>query len=593
MQVRLCSACPDGYTANTTNGKTVNTQCQINVTGGHYVGTSGQNSTNWGTCAIGTAKGAHTVNYGSTSSCAACSGATYADSTGMSVCTSCPTASTYAADVTGYGNNGKTSKSKCWASFKAGTANGTMTSHSCYLHSGTDYGTLTSGSNCWSYSSELTCNAAYYSPITPNTYGEIWFASHTAALNNACASVGTGYWSPADSLTRTQCPANYRAGAAASAESGCLTSCSNGQYVATANAACTTVGTGYYRAAHTVNYGSTSTRTQCPANYRTGAATGTEAGCQTSCAKGTRVATANAACSVVTGNAYMTTAHNVNYGLLSPAATSCPSSYTIAGTTAADHDAKSDCTISCAKGTQVAATDAVCTTPTGSWYTAAHTVAAGSLSASNVKSCLTNYATPSTTTATDHDASTDCTISCGAGTQIASNNVTSCTTPAGNWYIGAHTVAQGSKSSPISCLANYVASGTAATNHDAENDCKITCSGGSYLAAARNTSCANVGAGYWAAQSVVPQGSAGVRTQCESGMTTIGYGAGADEVGDCGRVLNFNGEKVYLRSVKKTTPSLNVSISGKTYYGNMDTAAKGSLRIKRDSTTYSVYDDSL
>ena len=82
-----------------------------------------------------------------------------------------------------------------------------------------------------------------------------------------------------DSKRRSQCPANYRDGAAAGSQAGCKTSCDAGTYVATANAACTSVGTGYYKAAHTVSYGSTSTRSQCPANYRDGAAASSQNNC--------------------------------------------------------------------------------------------------------------------------------------------------------------------------------------------------------------------------------------------------------------------------------------------------------------------------
>ena len=276
------------------------------------------------------------------------------------------------------------------------------------------------------------------------------------------------------------------------------------------------------------------------------------------------------------------------------ACTACPSGYSTSGTAASNHDAKSDCSITCAAGTRVVTADAACTTPTGSWYTASHSVTAGSTTpTTTVKACLTNYSTPNTTTRTDHDASTDCKISCAAGTRITAANATSCTTPAGNWYVGAHSVAQGSISSYSNCLTNYTISGTAAANHDTASDCKISCGGGSYIATANNTTCSDVGAGYWAAASTVSQGSAGVRNACDDGLTTIGSGAGADEVGDCGRVLNVNGEKIYLRSERKTTPSLNVSINGTTFYGNMGASGIGALKLNSGGTTYSVYDDSM
>ena len=143
------------------------------------------------------------------------------------------------------------------------------------------------------------------------------------------------------------------------------------------------------------------------------------------------------------------------------------------------------------------------------------------------------------------------------------------------------------------CLDNYTTTGDALTDHDSASDCKIYCDGGSYISVANATQCSNVGAGYWAPSSTIPQGSVGSRNACASGLTTIGSGLGADEAGDCGRVLNVGDEKIYLRSTKKTTPSLNISINGDVFYGNMSTATKGSLRINSGGTTYSVYDDSM
>ena len=139
----------------------------------------------------------------------------------------------------------------------------------------------------------------------------------------------------------------------------------------------------------------------------------------------------------------------------------------------------------------------------------------------------------------------------------------------------------------------YTISGTSPSDHDSVSDCKITCEGGSYLASANALTCRDVGSGYWAAQSVISQGDTGIRNKCESGLTTIGYGAGADELGDCGRVLHVGEHQIYLRSDKKTTPSLNVGINGVVYYSNMSTEVDGNLKIKYNDLIYSVYDDSM
>lgn len=122
--------------------------------------------------------------------------------------------------------------------------------------------------------------------------------------------------------------------------------------------------------------------------------------------------------------------------------------------------------------------------------------------------------------------------------------------------------------------------------------CQISCPGGYYLAAANDATCSEVSPGYWAAAKVVNYGGTSTRTECASGLTTIGYGAGADEAADCGRVLHFGNDTLYLRSEKKTDHALHVGINGDVFYGNMGTdLSKGSLRIKLGDTTYSVYDD--
>ncbi|MBO7508902.1 MAG: hypothetical protein J6T57_01315 [Alphaproteobacteria bacterium] len=79
-------------------------------------------------------------------------------------------------------------------------------------------------------------------------------------------------------------------------------------------------------------------------------------------------------------------------------------------------------------------------------------------------------------------------------------------------------------------------------------------------------------------------------------------GAGQDEIGDCGRILHvencINGEcsgpYVYLRSNKKTMPSLNVEIEGKVYYGNMfmvGNGVDGLIKTEYNGSTYVVCDE--
>ena len=651
-------SCPSGYTANTTAGKTAASACQISVAGGKYVGTA--NSATLSTCAAGTYKAAHTVNYGSTSSCSACTGRTKYSGAGASACstvttgyytTGCNTsnnnctgqtkceAGTYC--VSGVQNDcpdpethkrttfpanyynptvgrtglrtwesgGDSSISQCGAQYTLYSTRGTLFEYASYNPDTEEYDVSTlygwyaakagyyldkksaTGGSYQYYDDAKICPAGSYCPGAPAMKPSV-----DAPEQYGLETCPTGYPnSAAQADAITQCYSNTKSREWTGTQTACAKP--TGCYSVTCNA-CSIDACDYVAYSNTAGTGDGTVKSGCETNnaacQQTLKSVTANAGryvsgltcpaCSVGTYQGTNGATVTS-CSVCSGNTYAASEGTAT-------CSSCPTSYTISGTSAADHDAKSDCKISCAAGTQVATADGACTTPASSWYTSAHTVAAGSTSGTNVKACLTNYATPLTQTRTDHDASTDCKISCAAGTRIASANATSCTTPSGNWYVGAHTVSQGSTSSVNSCLTNYTISGTTAANHDEAADCKITCDGGSYIATANNTSCTPVGAGYWATESIVSQGSVGIRNACEAGLTTIGSGKGADEAGDCGRILNVNGEKVYLRSDKKTTPSLNVSISGKTFYGNMGTSYDSPLKIKSGTTTYSVYDDS-
>jgi hypothetical protein len=173
----------------------------------------------------------------------------------------------------------------------------------------------------------------------------------------------------------------------------------------------------------------------------------------------------------------------------------------------------------------------------------------------------------------------------------------------------AHAVAQGQTSSCVPCQGgkttsaagkgscdadcpnknSYASAWTTAVwnNDNTVNDmCRINgCAGGYYSNG--NAACAGVGGGYYSAAGAI------TRTACPVGLTTFGSGAGADEIGDCGRKLRFGNDILYLRSTKKTTPSLAIGIGSTTFYGNMSVSQKGKLRINSGGTKYSVYDDSM
>lgn len=201
--------CPAGYrdlvaTASTTK----EAQCTMNVAGGKYVATAKESAAS-GTCAAGYAKAAHSVTYGNTSSCAACTGTTYAENTGQASCTACPTAKTYASAVKSYGywNNGKdgdhTISDGCYATMTGTLSNGSLTEHGCYLGTDGDYGNG-GGKRCYVHQDNLKCNAGYYASTLSNGY--VWNNTRAGLLGDTCVGVGAGYYSAANILTRNQCP---------------------------------------------------------------------------------------------------------------------------------------------------------------------------------------------------------------------------------------------------------------------------------------------------------------------------------------------------------------------------------------------------
>ena len=472
--------CPAGYrdlvaTASTTK----EAQCTMNVAGGKYVKVAKESAAS-GTCAAGYAKAAHSVTYGNTSSCAACTGTTYAENTGQASCTACPTQSGVTNISYWISTGTHTDANGCYGFYNdVALNNGSAARIQCFWDkTKSQYDT-----SCGAMKDGLKCNAAYYnaalesSPINNAAY----YTDKASVIAKACTSVGKGYWSPADVYTRTQCPAGYRDGTAGVSEAQCTMNVAGGKYVAKANesAASGTCVAGYAKAAHSVTYGNTSSCAAC-----TGATYAASTG-QATC-------------------------------------TACPTAKTYASAVKSygywNNGKDGDHTIS-----------------DGCYATMTGTLSNGSL--------------------TEHG--------CYLGTDGDYGN-------GGGKRCYVH-------QDNLKCNAGYYAS--TLSNGYVWNNTRAGLLG--------NT-CVGVGAGYYSAANIL------TRNQCPTGLTTIGYGAGADEVTDCGRILHFGNDKLYLRSGKKTTPSLNVKIGDTTYYGNMTAGTgKGKLRLKSGPTTYSVHDDSM
>ena len=472
--------CPAGYrdlvaTASTTK----EAQCTMNVAGGKYVKVAKESAAS-GTCDAGYAKAAHSVTYGNTSSCAACTGTTYAENTGQASCTACPTQSGVTNISYWISTGTHTDANGCYGFYNdVALNNGSAARIQCFWDkTKSQYDT-----SCGAMKDGLKCNAAYYNAALESspTNNAAYYTDKASVIAKACTSVGKGYWSPADVYTRTQCPAGYRDGTAGVSEAQCTMNVAGGKYVKVAkeSAASGTCDAGYAKAAHSVTYGNTSSCAAC-----TGATYAASTG-QASC-------------------------------------TACPTAKTYASAVKSygywNNGKDGDHTIS-----------------DGCYATMTGTLSNGSL--------------------TEHG--------CYLGTDGDYGN-------GGGKRCYVH-------QDNLKCNAGYYAS--TLSNGYVWNNTRAGLLG--------NT-CVGVGAGYYSAANIL------TRNQCPTGLTTIGYGAGADEVTDCGRILHFGNDKLYLRSGKKTTPSLNVKIGDTTYYGNMTAGTgKGKLRLKSGTTTYSVHDDSM
>ena len=60
-------------------------------------------------------------------------------------------------------------------------------------------------------------------------------------------------------------------------------------------------------------------------------------------------------------------------------------------------------------------------------------------------------------------------------------------------------------------------------------------------------------------------------------------------IDDCGRQLRFGEWNLFLRSARRTVPSLVVKYNGHLFYGDMSTEQRGHLRVLYKEKVYSIY----
>ena len=548
--------CPSGYTADTSNGKTAATQCDISVTGGKYIGTAGDNSSNWDTCACGTYKAAHTVAYGSTSSCAKTDAGYYA-AAGASSQTK--------ADAGYYAAAGACSQSECGSNNKyssSGAASCSTVTSGYYSTGGTET-TRTGQSQCTGatyctsgvkydcpsgYTADTsngktaatqcdisvtggkyvgTKNSATLSTCLAGTYK----AAHTVAYGStsSCAICTTdNTYSAAGASSCSSCPTDYKnsgttAAAHANAAS-CIISVSAGKYIGTAgdnSSNWDTCAGGTYKAAHTVAYGSTSSCSTCSAGYYCPAG----AGSQTACGSNNKYSSSGAAsCSTVTSGYYSTGGTETTR----TGQTKCEAgNYCSSGVKTACGGGK----YSSAGATSCSNIDAGCygTSATSSCPAVCAANTYSNAGASSCTACDSDYAN-SGTTAANHAGVTSCKVTCAAGTYVASNGA-ACTDVGNGYYrSGTETVSQTKTGTRNACTALGAIYKASDAGRDASTDCYATTTAKSYVKTAKDATETSCPAGSYCPGSVkVYYNSTGGSTPCPAGKFCVaGVSAGTE-----------------------------------------------------------------
>ena len=518
--------CPGSYTANTTAGKTSASQCEINVSAGKYIATA--NSSTQSTCGTGTYKVAHTVKYGSTSSCTSCPEG-YQDGAGTTSQSNCEmhitagyyltspkgttlskcSAGTYkAAHTVTYGATPPTC-SACTGrtKYSAAGAGSCSTVSSGYYTTGCN----TSGNNC---TGQTQCTGATYctSGVQNNcpaqtsgwtratgtgwtSYTSCYQTKSGTAISSYCSS-GTLKQTATSSTTwgATTISSALSAKAGAYVNGQTCTQCNGAVYsaggTATSCTSCPAQTTGWTRATGT---GWTS-YTSC---YQTKAATAVSSYCSSGTLKQT--ATSSSAWGATTISSALSAKAGAYVN--GQTCTQCSGATYSAGGTA------TSCT-SCPAQTSgwTRATGTGWTSYTSCYQTKSGTAISSYCSSGTLKQTATSSTTWGATTISSA-------LSAKAGAYVNGQTCTQCTS---GYYCTGGTTAR----KACSTLANGFYPNSAAGS-DAETDCYTANLKGQYVASAKATSATNCAAGTYKGEHKVNYGSTSSCSAC-TGATYSG-----------------------------------------------------------------------
>jgi hypothetical protein len=535
----ICTPCPAGYTADVTDNKESISQCKIHCNDGYYV--YNEFDSYCTAAEDGYYIAAEDVKYGVATEPSMCTNApghsTYTDSAATDSCPWVCDAKYYAADD---------------ACVDAGvgyySAADENIRHECTNAKPTNssYTASSTSNNC-----PYACDAGYY------------------AVGNECVNPGVGYYSPDGDDARYACTneiPQHSSYSGSAMTNNCPWTCDTGYEES--NGECIEVVISCNGATYLDNNECVACPTGYDANTTSGKSLASQ--CQISCAAGTYLATANDSTCTNVGAGYYSVASTVNYGSTSNriACTNAKptnSSYIDSAQTNA-------CPYAC---------DATYYLDSGACIDAG--VGYYSAMGENDRHECNNK--PSNSSYTGSSATSNCPWACDSGYD-ENNGICEIAMCFGTTYMDSGVC--------TTCPTGYTANTT--DGKTAITDCQINCGAGTYLATANGTTCTDVGAGYWAAGGVVNYGSTSTRTACATGLTTVGYGHGADELADCGRKLHVGNYVLYSKTVKPTTPAINIQPANDSVYyvGVSDTDhTLTPVHITQGNLQYTAFDDSI